>query len=80
MLLGTETIAILLFNGGHRIENVSLTIRGLDSSGREVFAKKQELEALPRGEVVTVEVPSYELAAPACDIAVRLVGGRAVME
>lgn len=80
MLLGTETIAVVLFNCGHGLENVTLSIRGLDSSGREVFAKEQEVKALPRGGQATIEVPSYELEAPACEIAVRLVGGRVVPE
>jgi hypothetical protein len=79
MLLGTETVAVLLFNCGYDLEGVTLRIRGVDLSGREVFARDYELEVLPRGEGGRVEVPSYELEAPACDIAVRLVGGRVVM-
>ena len=76
MLLGTETIAVILFNGGFSLEDVVLKIRGLEPGGREAFAKEHALAALPRGGRVTVEVPSYEVSAPAGDIVVSLVSGR----
>ncbi|HVP11590.1 MAG TPA: zinc ribbon domain-containing protein [Phycisphaerae bacterium] len=76
MLLGTETIAVIMFNGGYPLEDVVLRIRGLDLGRREAFSKEHALAALPRGRQVTIEVPSYELSAPANDIAVSLVSGR----
>jgi hypothetical protein len=76
MLLGTETIAVILFNGGYPLEDVVLKVCGLDPGGHEVFATEHALAALPRGTHVTVEVPSYELSAPASDLAVLLESGR----
>jgi hypothetical protein len=76
MLLGTETIAVFLFNGGYSLEDVVLEIRGLDPQRRKVFTKEYTLAALPRGSQATVEIPSYEVSAPASDLAVALVSGR----
>ena len=76
MLSGTETIAIVLFNAGYPLEDVVVKIRGLDTNQHEVFAVQREIGVLPRGRTQTVEVPSYELPAPACAIAVTVVSGR----
>jgi hypothetical protein len=76
MLLGTETIAVVLFNGGYSLEDVVLRIRGLAASGSEVFSKEETVPVLPRGREVTVEVPSYEVLAPVSDLAVSVASGR----
>ena len=74
---GTETIAIVLFNAGYPLEDVVVKIRGLDDTNQhEVFAIRREIGLFPRGRTLTVEVPSYELPAPACAIAVTVVSGR----
>lgn len=76
MLSGTETIAVILFNGGFPLQEVTLMIHGEGPGGREVFAVQREVNELPRGKEVTIEVPSYELPAPASDIKVTLVSGK----
>jgi len=76
MLLGTETIGVVLFNGGHPLEEVVLDICGTDPQSKPVFAVERTLDELPRGREVTVEVPSYEMPAPASDLVVRLLSGR----
>jgi hypothetical protein len=76
MLLGTETLAVKLFNGGYPLEEVSLRICGLGTAGEEMFALDRTLENLPRGREVTIDVPSYELPAPANDLTVSLVSGK----
>lgn len=80
-MLGTETIAVILFNAGHSLEDVMITIRGTGAAGGEVFAKEQETPAIPRGkELLVAEIPSYEVYAPVDDIAVKFVSGRSVSE
>ena len=76
MLIGTETLAVIVFNAGYPLEEVVLKIAGQDDEGREVFALDHELAELPRGKEVTIEVPSYELSAPAAGITVSLSSGR----
>ncbi len=76
MLIGTETLAVIVFNAGYPLEQVVLKIAGQDDEGREVFAVDHELAELPRGKEVTIEVPSYELSAPAAGITVSLSSGR----
>ena len=75
MLVGTETIAVIVFNGGYPLEEVVLKIRGLGVDGEEIFSIEETVDELPRGKKVTIEVPSYELPAPASDIAVTLLSG-----
>ncbi len=76
MLLGTETIAVVIFNGGYALEEVVLSIYGLDAAGDEVFCLDMPMNLLPRGRETTLEVPSYEMSAPASDLTVSLVSGR----
>lgn len=76
MLLGTETIGVVLFNGGYPLEEVVLKVCGTDPQAKPVFAVERTLDELPRGQEVTVEVPSYEVPAPASDLVVRLLSGR----
>jgi hypothetical protein len=76
MLSGTETIAVLIFNGGYALEEVALKLHGLDAEGEEAFVIEKSVEHLPRGEEVTIEVPSYELPVPASDITVALLSAK----
>ena len=76
MLLGTETIAVILFNAGYPLEEVVLKVCGQNTDGQEIFAIEQPVGELPRGKQVTIEVPSYELPEPASDIAVSLASGK----
>ncbi len=76
MLVGTEAIAVLIFNGGYPLEEVALKLHGLDAEGEEAFVIEKSVAHLPRGEEVTIEVPSYELPVPASDITVALLSAR----
>ncbi|MFH1419342.1 MAG: hypothetical protein ABII12_13795 [Planctomycetota bacterium] len=76
MLLGTETIGVAVFNGGYALADVVLRICGLDATGEEVFCLDVSRDALPRGRETTIEVPSYEVPAPASGLTVSLVSGR----
>jgi hypothetical protein len=60
-LLGTEGIAVLLFNGAYALKDVWLDIRGRHADGRELVALKQAVDTLPVGREVKIEIPSYEL-------------------
>jgi hypothetical protein len=73
MLAGTESISVVLFNGGYPLEAVELQVSGCDGSGRQVLVVEYPVEELPRGREVKVEVPSYELPAPVKELALSLV-------
>jgi hypothetical protein len=70
---GTESLAVTLFNGGYALRAVQLDIAGRDESGQDLFRIRQEVDELLPGEEVQVEVPSYEIPAPAQDLMVTLV-------
>lgn len=72
-LLGTESIAVTLFNGGYALEAVVLTLEGRDETGGQLFAVEHTVEDLPAGKQVNVEIPSYEIPAPAKELMVSLV-------
>ncbi len=76
MLLGSETLVVVLYNTGYPLEQVVVKIVGEDHHGEAVFNKEHEVDSLPRGQEVTIEVPSYELSSPASDIKVALLSGR----
>jgi hypothetical protein len=76
MLLGTETLAVVLYNVGYSLADVVVEIVGDDHKGATVFMKQHEVTFLPRGKEVTIEVPSYELRSPASNIKVALLSGR----
>ena len=71
-LLGTEGLTVTLFNGGYALEDVVLEVRGEDQSGQDRFVLHHRAGALPRGQRVASEVPSYELAEPVRAIRVSL--------
>ena len=72
VLSETEPLALCLFNGGYGLADVVLRIRGADESGHEVYSGEKEIELWPRGERVTVEIPSWELSVPAHAFTVTL--------
>lgn len=72
-LLGTENIGIYLFNAGYPLQEVRLRVDGLDAGGKAVFSVEPAVERLPPGEVVWIEIPSYEIAEPAEELRVTLV-------
>jgi hypothetical protein len=75
-LAGTEPLDVDVFNGGYGLSEVRLRVRGLDESGSELFAIDKEIERLPSGETVRIEVPSWELPAAAPAWSVALVSAR----
>lgn len=60
-LLGTEPLALSLFNGGYELRQVVLRVCGTDRKGQPVFQLDREIEEWPRGQLVPLEIPSYEL-------------------
>ena len=75
MLSGTESIAVVLFNGGYPLESVALKVIGRDNADQEVFGAEHKVQSLPRGREVKLEVPSYELPAPVRELSVSLITG-----
>jgi hypothetical protein len=79
-LLGTETLALTVFNGGNDLAEVTLRVRGRGRAGQDVFETERELEEWPRGRSLRLEIPSYELPDSVCELDVDLVkagfGGR----
>lgn len=61
-LLGTEGIAVFLFNGAYPLQEVVLKVCGIDDTGTERFSLQPTIEAVPVGQEVKVEIPSYELS------------------
>jgi len=71
-LLGTEGIAVALFNGAYPLREVVLDLRGQDAEGKELFVVEERVEELPVGRQVKVQIPSYELPNPVAAMTVRL--------
>lgn len=71
-LLGTEGLALVLWNAGYALADVSFEIEGINPSGDTVFRVQHALGTLPRGTETTVEIPSYEIARPAESLRVTL--------
>ena len=72
-LLGTETLAVTVFNGGYDLAQVLLDVHGEDHQGRTLFSVEHEIEDWPRGRSVQFEIPSYELPDPIHAVNVELV-------
>jgi hypothetical protein len=72
VLLGTETLAVQVFNGGYDLCDVVLTVCGTDENGAALLSIAQEVAHWSRGATVALEIPSWELAAPARHILVTL--------
>jgi hypothetical protein len=72
-LLGTEPLALILFNGGYDLAEVVLAVRGESKSADRPFAVRREIEAWPRGVLVQLEIASYELPDPVQALKVELI-------
>lgn len=73
VLLGTEGFDVTIFNGGYPLESVVLKVDGRSAHGQPLFSVELSSDRLPRGEQVTLELPSYEISEPASDLSVALV-------
>ncbi len=73
VLLGTEGFDVTVFNGGYPLASIILMVEGLDAQRQPLFSVELSSERLPRGEQVTLELPSYEISEPASDLSVALV-------
>jgi len=73
VLLGTEGFDVTIYNRGYPLASVVLKVHGLDAQGQSVFSVELSCDRLPRGETVTLELPSYEISEPASGLAVALV-------
>lgn len=71
--LGSESLSLGVLSCGHALEAVVLEISGVGGSDQTPFRIRQEIERLPRGEKVRVEVPSYELPDEPRELSVTLV-------
>jgi hypothetical protein len=60
-LLGTESLALLLFNGGCDLADVNLRVIGTGKTRRTLCTIERTVEEWRRGEQVQIEIPSYEL-------------------
>ena len=72
-MLGTEPLAIQVFNRGYDLSALLLRIRVCDQSDASMLEVERSIELLRRGMTTTVEVHSYELARPAGHDEVTLV-------
>lgn len=73
VLLGTETLALKAFNAGYPLADVKLRVRGEDAGGGTVFAVEREIARWRRGKMITLEIASWELPAPAAKLVLALV-------
>ncbi len=60
-LLGTEPLALTVFNGGYDLAQVVLHVCGTDRAGQPLFEIEREIEEWRRGGQVRLEIASYEL-------------------
>ena len=72
-VLGTEALAVLLFNAGYPLREVEIEVRGEQPEGTQAFSMHHALDTLPRGETIRAEIPSYELSGPAETLIVSLI-------
>ena len=71
-LLGTEPIALTVFNGGYDLAQVALGVRGEDKTGRRLLTLQREIERWPRGQAVRLDIASYEMPDPVYALYVEL--------
>jgi hypothetical protein len=60
-LSASEPLIIDAFNAGYALVAIKIAICGTAPAGEEVFCIKREIERWPRGQTVTLEIPSWEL-------------------
>lgn len=79
-LIGTESLSLVLFNGGYPLEQVELEVRFHDAAGEQKYTVRTTVEHLPRAEQARIEIPSYDLIEPAADLTVALIGAEFVAQ
>lgn len=72
-MLGTEPLAIQVFNRGYGLAEVELMIRVFDRSDVIMVETQRSIGVLKRGKVTTVELHSFELERPVGRVEVGLV-------
>jgi hypothetical protein len=71
-ILGTEGLAVRVFNTGYALQDVMIRLHGTDARGSTLFTREERVPTLLQGAEAVLEVPSYELAVPAHQVAVSL--------
>jgi len=72
-IIGTEPLAVRVFNRGYGLVQVRLRLRAFDQQGVVLADLEREIEELPRGTTMMVEIPSYELPHPVTRVEVSLI-------
>ena len=72
VLSGTEAVTVEIYNAGFPMREVALSVgmHDLDGAYRECCTKT--IAELPSGRAAKVEIASYELGEPVCDVVVSL--------
>ncbi len=68
----TEPLVVTAFNGGYALAAVRISVRGAGATGDAIFCLRHELQRWPRGQTVTVEIPSWELPDEAHELTLAL--------
>jgi hypothetical protein len=76
-LSATEPQVLLLYNAGPTVGDAEVIISAMDATGQVVALIRPLSPELPRGEIVRVEVPSYEIPDDAQTLTVALATGDA---
>lgn len=63
-LIGTEGLAITIFNAGYPLRDLVVTLTGLGRASEVVFIVDENIRELSRGGKAAVEVPSYMMSEP----------------
>ena len=73
-LSGTEGLTIQLTNVGYPLVDAQFEVRGIGRDGALVLLRTYEIETLEHAGTATLEVPSYDVAAPLRILHVKLIG------
>lgn len=80
LLLETEGAALLIFNAGYPLRELSFRLRGESRDGQLVLDTRLDLALLERGGCGRLEVPSWEWSGPAERLTVTLQSARFAIE
>jgi len=72
-MIGTEPLAVEIFNRGYDLAAIQLRLRVCDQSGVLILEADRSIDVLRRGMTTTIEVHSYELSRPVGRVEVSLV-------
>lgn len=72
-MIGTEPLAIEVFNRGYDLAEIQIGLRVCDQSDVCMLEAERSIDVLRRGMTTTVEVHSYELARPVGRVEVSLI-------